>query len=114
MTLSKSDYMLFLRHPAWLWLKKYDKSKLPPVDENLQALFDAGNQFESYANQLFPEAKVLGFNNYQEYLNLPNHTLLSLASQDKVTIQGRLEVDGITCIFDVLQKVLISLLIQDI
>jgi len=23
MTISKSDYMLFLRHPAWLWLKKF-------------------------------------------------------------------------------------------
>ena len=97
--------MLFLHHPAWLWLKKYDKSKLPSVDDNLQALFDAGNQFESYVNKLFPEARVLGFDSYPEYLNLPNHTLLSLASQDKATIQGRLEVDGITCIFDVLQKV---------
>lgn len=50
-TLSESDYMLLLSHPAWLWLKKHDKSKIPPVDENLQAMFDAGNQFEPYAHR---------------------------------------------------------------
>ena len=42
--LSKSDYMLYLRHPAWLWLKKNDPKKLPPVDENTQALFDSGKE----------------------------------------------------------------------
>jgi len=37
--LFKSDYMLFLKHPAWLWLKKYDKSKLPLVDAETQTRF---------------------------------------------------------------------------
>lgn len=40
MQLSKSDYMLFLRHPAWLWLKKHDKAKLPVVDDAFYAIFD--------------------------------------------------------------------------
>lgn len=53
MTLSKSDYMLHLRHSALLWLKKYDKSKLPPIDDNLQAMYEAGNEFESYANRFY-------------------------------------------------------------
>lgn len=37
MQISKSDYMLYLRHPAWLWLKKNDKKKykLPTVSDNL-------------------------------------------------------------------------------
>lgn len=105
MPLSKSDYMLFLKHPAWLWLKKFDKTKLPAIDDNLQDLFDTGNQFETYANQLFPNARKLGFTNYKEYLDLPNQTLDSLASQDQTILQGRLEVDGLTCIFDVLQKI---------
>ena len=61
---------MFLKHPAWLWLKKYDKSKLPPPDANLQALFDAGHDFEKFAEQFFPEATRLGFDNYQEYMNL--------------------------------------------
>lgn len=103
--LSKSDYMLFLRHPAWLWLKKYDKSKLPPVDDNLQAMFDSGNRFESYANQLFPEAVKIGFNNYNEYLSLPSRTLEAIKNNTSTIIQGRLEAEGITSIFDVLQNV---------
>ena len=39
MALSKTDYMHFLRHPAWLWLKNYEKHKLPPIDANIQAWF---------------------------------------------------------------------------
>lgn len=46
--ISKSDYMLFLRQPAWLWLKKNNPSKLPPVDAATQAMFDAGHAFEPY------------------------------------------------------------------
>ena len=52
--ISKSDYMLFLRQPAWLWLKKNDPSKLPPVDAATQAMFDAGHAFEPYVESLFP------------------------------------------------------------
>ncbi|MBN1162497.1 DUF2779 domain-containing protein [Patescibacteria group bacterium] len=103
MILAKSDYMLFLKHPAWLWLKKYDKSKLPPIDENLQARFDAGHDFENYAERLFLEALKLGFNNYDEYKSLPNRTELALEESDTI-LQGRFEVDGLTCIIDVLQK----------
>ena len=51
MTISKSEYMMFLRHPAWLWLKKHDKAKLPPIVENTQAMFDTGHMFEQYAEK---------------------------------------------------------------
>lgn len=104
-TLSKSDYMLFLRHPAWLWLKKYDKNKLPPTDDALQAMFDGGNLFESYANKLFPNAVKLGFDNYTEYITLLNRTKEAIKNNIEVILQGRLEFEGKTCIFDVLQKV---------
>ncbi|MFA6462831.1 MAG: hypothetical protein WCT51_02160, partial [Candidatus Shapirobacteria bacterium] len=104
-TLSKSEYMLFLKHPAWLWLKKYDKNKLPPTDDALQAMFDDGNLFESYANKLFPDAVKLGFESYDDYLNLPNRTIEAIKNKVEVILQGRLEFEGKTCIFDVLQKV---------
>jgi len=104
-TLSKSDYMLFLKHPAWLWLKKYDKNKLPPIDDSLQSMFDDGNLFESYANKLFPNAVKLGFDNYNEYLTLPDRTKEAITNNVDVILQGRLEFEGKTCIFDVLQKV---------
>ena len=105
MTLSKSDYMLFLRHPAWLWLKKFEKSKLPPIDDNTQAIFDAGHEFESYAEKLFPNAVQLGFDNYQEYLSLPQRTKMALDEGASTIFQGRFEKDEITCIVDVLNRV---------
>lgn len=101
--LSKSDYMLFLRHPAWLWLKKYDRNKLPLSDENLQAMFDEGHLFESYAEQLFDNAVKLGFDNYHEYLQLPSRTLNAIKKNDLTVLQGRFEADGLTCIVDALR-----------
>lgn len=105
MPLSKSDYMLFLRHPAWLWLKKFDKTKLPPVGPDQQAIFEAGHIFESYAEQLFENSLKLGFDNYQDYLELPTKTHQAIQSDTPVIFQGRLEAGGLTCIFDILQKV---------
>lgn len=105
MQISKSDYMLFLRHPAWLWLKKHDKEKLPPVDDDLQAIFDAGFLFESYAEQLFPDAVKLGFDGYSEYKTLTARTKTAIDSGAKTILQGRFEAGEITCICDVLVRV---------
>jgi hypothetical protein len=102
MTLSKSDYMLFLRHPAWLWLKKHDKAKLPAVNDNTQAMFDAGNLFEKYAEQLFPDGVRIGFTNYDEYLNMPERTIKILSDGAKTIFQGRFEYDQLTFICDVI------------
>ncbi len=105
MQISKSEYMMFLRHPAWLWLKKHDKSKLPPIDDDLQALFDSGFIFESYAEQLFPGAVKLGFDGYREYLSLTRRTKEAIESGAKTIIQARFEAGEITCICDVIVKV---------
>jgi len=102
--LSKSDFMLFLKHPAWLWLKKYDKSKLPPVDAATQERFDAGNDFEDSVEELFPDATVLGFSNYPEYMSLPKRTQEALSEGAKTIFQGRFESGSLTCIVDVLTK----------
>lgn len=105
MQISKSDYMLFLKHPAWIWLKKYDKNKLPPTSEELQVIFDEGHLFEKYAEQLFPGSTKLGFNDYTEYLDLPKRTSEALNNGAKTIFQGRFEYDNLTCIIDVLEKV---------
>jgi len=97
--------MMFLRHPAWLWLKKHDKKKLPPIGDDLQARFDAGYLFESYAEKLFPDAFKLGWSGYSGYLELPVKTEEAILQERKTIIQGRLEAGGITCIFDVLVRV---------
>lgn len=107
MILSKSDYLLYLKHPAWLWLKKNDPKKLPPIDANLQALFDAGHEFEAYAEALFAGGTTLGWDpkNYGSYQSLPGRTLAAIQNNTLVIFQGRLEADGITAIFDVLVRV---------
>jgi len=99
--------MLFLKHPAWLWLKKYDKNKLPATSEELQVIFDEGHLFEKYAEQLFPDSIRLGFNesDYSGYLDLPKRTSEALANGTKTIFQGRFEHDNLTCIVDVLEKV---------
>ncbi len=105
MQISKSDYMLYLRHPAWLWLKKNDKNKLPPIDDGLQAIFDTGYLFEEYAEQQFAGASRLGFNNYQEYVSLPHRTQQALSSGATTILQGRFEYENFTFICDVITVV---------
>ena len=106
MQISKSDYMLCMRHPAWLWLKKHDKSKLPPVDDDTQAIFDAGFLFETYAEQLFPDAVKIESDrsDYQGYKELTPRTKAAIESGAKTILQGRFEAGRITCICDVLVK----------
>ena len=110
MVISKSEFMMFLKHPAWLWLKKFDKSKIPIPDEDLQARFDEGTLFEEYAEKLFPNAVKLGYKNEgifsgTKYYALPELTKKEFEKGTKVLMQGRVEVDNLTSIFDVLERV---------
>ena len=88
--LSKSEYMMFLKHPGLLWVKKYRKDLLPVVDDNLQAIFQQGNEFEAYAESLFPNVKRLGFQvTIHIYNFLENRS--SLAFGCKLCCAGRYE-----------------------
>jgi len=106
MTLSKSEYIMFLKQPAWLWLKKHDKAKLPEIDPNTQAMFDTGHLFEKYAEQLFPNAIRIGYSfENNNYVTMPRRTTEALENGTKTIFQGRIETEHITCIFDVLDRV---------
>lgn len=105
MQISKSDYMLSLRHPAWLWLKKHDPKRLPPADEGLQAIFDTGHEFEQYAEEQFPGGVTLGFSDYDEYRTLPERTSRALKEGAQTIFQGRFEYEGLTFICDIVQIV---------
>lgn len=100
--------MLFLRHPAWLWLKKYDPEKLAAAGEAKQAAMEEGNRFEAYANQLFPGAVFMGYDSSglspHDYVSVLPRTRDALAQQPAAILQGRVEVNGMTCIFDVLER----------
>ena len=105
MQISKSDYLLYLKHPAWLWLKKHAKSKLPPVDDNLQAMFDAGHEFEPYAEARFPDGVKLGFDDFASYRSLPTWTAEAIERGEKTLFQARFEHDNLTFIGDVIDIV---------
>ncbi|MEX0934995.1 MAG: DUF2779 domain-containing protein, partial [Candidatus Paceibacterota bacterium] len=105
MYLSKSEYMMYLKHPAWLWLKKHDKEKLPEPDANLQAIFDAGIEFEKYANKRFKDGVTVGFDSYNEYLSMPQRTAEAIESGADIIFQGRFVAGKLTCISDVIERV---------
>ena len=96
---------MFLKHPAWVWLKKHRKEVLPQPTPALQARFDEGHLFETYAEKLFDGIVALGFSNYAEYLDLPARTRAALDNGAAAITQGRFEAGPITCIVDVLQRV---------
>lgn len=97
--------MLSLKHPAWLWLKKHDKSRLPEIDDNTQAVFDAGNLFEGFAEKLFNDGVRLGFTDYSSYLALPEQTMKAILGGAKTIFQARFETGQLTCISDVVEVV---------
>lgn len=97
--------MLYLRQPAWLWLKKNAPSKLPAVNADLQAIFDTGHSFEQYPEQQFPNAVRLGFDNYASYKTLPARTTQALEQGAKTIFQGRFEYHSFTFICDVVDAV---------
>lgn len=107
MVISKSDYMLFLHQPAWLWLKKNQPSKLPPVDAATQAMFDAGHAFEAYAEALFDGGMTIGWdkNDWGSYRTLPTRTLQALEDGAKIIFQGRFEWCEFTFLPDIIEVV---------
>ena len=102
--LSKSDYMLYLKHPAWLWIKKNRRELIPPVDANLQARFDQGHEFEEYVKPLFAPLVCLGFDDFSAYQSLPNETLRTWKHGAVNVSQGRYVYGQATCIVDLLCK----------
>jgi len=104
MQISKSDYMLFLKHPAWLWLKKHAKHILPPVDDALQARFDEGHAFEPYVETLFPGLVRLDFQDFAGYQTLPQRTIDAWQNGATAVAQGRYSSGRTTCISDIVSR----------
>ncbi len=101
--LSKSDYMLFLKHPAWLWLKKNDPKKLPPEDEQTKAKFEGGHEFEAIAEKIFKNSFKLSFSGYEEYIQLGLKTKEAIKSGHKTILQAKFEFENLACICDVVE-----------
>ena len=65
MMLSKSLYTRGLQCKKSLWLKKYNPKVLTPPGEQLQAVFDTGNEVGGEACKLFPEGKEVPYKGKQ-------------------------------------------------
>lgn len=104
MQISKSEYMMSLKHPAWIWLKKHRASVLPKPSPSLRARFDEGHSFERYALELFPAVTELGFDDFAGYKSLTGRTQEALKQNVPAIAQGRFEAGPITCIVDVLRS----------
>ena len=103
MLLAKSDYLLFLRHPALLWLKKHDPKKIPPLDFATRQRMASGYAFEEYAERLFPDAVNVGFASPEEYRSMLDRTALAWKSGASCVAQGMYKSGELTCITDVLE-----------
>jgi len=103
MPISKSDYILFLQHPALLWLKKHEPNKVPPVDIATQQRMDAGYEFEEHAEKLFPNAIKIGFTYPAEYRTMFSRTAEAWKNGAKCVAQGMYKSGELTCITDVLE-----------
>ena len=103
MLLSKSDFMDFLRHPALLWLKKHEPSKIPPIDSAAEQRTSSGNNFEKNAEELFPGAVKVGFNSPAEYQTMIPRTEDAWKGGAKCVVQGMHKFDDFFCITDVLE-----------
>lgn len=57
--LTKSDYAKFLIHPAYFWISKYARERLPVFDEIGQAKVDEDHAVEAAAQQLFPDGQLI-------------------------------------------------------
>lgn len=100
--LSKSDFLLFLKHPAWLWLKKFEPNKLPPIDVSTQALFDMGFRFERYAEQLFSNGQRIE----GDYFEKDTNTARALATGAQTLFQAKFTAsDHTACLTDVMVRV---------
>lgn len=104
MILSKSDYMLFLKHPAWLWLRKHDPDFLPTPDENSQAIIDEGREFEKLAEQIFPDAIHLDRSSYADMQEWADETRALLDQGVDTILQAAFVYDGFLCIADAITK----------
>ncbi len=95
--------MLFLKHPAWLWLKKNSPNRLPPEDEQTLAKFEGGHEFEAIAEKIFDNARKLSFSGYEGYMALAEKTKNAIKNGHKTLLQAKFEFENLACICDVVQ-----------
>lgn len=104
MYLSKSDYLKYLVHPAYLWYQKHAKTKLPPVTDDDQYVFDQGHAFESLVQSQYEDAVEIQGKPW-EFAQLTTQTASVLNSDAEVIFQATfLTQRGLLCRCDILER----------
>lgn len=86
--ISKSDYLLWKKHPCWLWLKKNSPDILPPPDAGAQERMRVGADIEEIASK--------------RWTDIQRGTVPDRAGA--VGLQCTLEHDGFQCRCDALKR----------
>lgn len=102
--ISKSDYITFLKHPAWLWLKKNNPNFLPKPDENTQLIIDEGRLFESSAEKVFEGAIHLDRSDYADIKEWATETKHLIDQGVDTILQAAFVHDDYLCIADALSS----------
>lgn len=102
--LSKTDYITYLKHPAWLWLRKNNPDFLPAPDENSQAIINEGREFEKEAEKIFPEAIHLNRDDYADIQEWADETSALLNQGVDTVLQAAFLYDDYLCIADAITK----------
>lgn len=103
MYLSKTDYVTYLKHPAWLWLKKHSPDALPKIDENSQAVIDGGIQFEHYAEKIFEGAVKVESKEFGDFEARAAETKRLIEQRVEVILQAVFINGDYLCIADALK-----------
>ncbi len=103
MFLSKSDYMMALDCAKALWLKKNRKDLIPPTPQELQAIFDKGNETQDLARDFFDG----GYMVEADYWNITGGCLITQEQSKKHDILFEAFAKttwGAYCRIDVMQR----------
>ncbi|MFI5240268.1 MAG: DUF2779 domain-containing protein [Candidatus Saccharimonadia bacterium] len=86
--LTKSDYLKYLIHPAYLWIQKYHIDLLPEFDESAQFNVSQGNEVELEARKLFPHGILVNEEIFQKSARTQEIILQGLSDPDLTIFQA--------------------------
>ncbi len=74
--LTKSNYLIGLQCPKWLWIAKNDKERIPEPDKITQANFETGDLIGVLATKIFPDELDLSALPFTENLEATKDSLI--------------------------------------
>lgn len=100
--LTKSAFLKYLQCTKALWLYKNRRDLLPEVDENKQAIFDAGYEVESYAYELFPGG-VSALEDNDNFWEPVERTKSLINEKREIIYQASFSAENLFCRTDIIK-----------